>query len=245
MHFAPAGIPEGKSGEIIRSYLMDLREKTTLLQNETVTCRLPSPFHHGLIMLMHLQHHLLAEGIGLRHLCDWAVFVNRFVGSDFPDTFQKRLKAVGLWRFARLLSLSASLYIGLPEQAWMREEAGDEELAAALMRDLLNGGNFGAKNRQRGYEGMFISNRGKNGVQNNRCKELCSSVNRITKQKYPVMKKIPLLLPFGWLFTVVGYFFHNGKRKKKNSRVSMVEAYRNSEPRRQLYRQCHLYEPES
>lgn len=75
MHFEPAGMPDGKAGKLIRGYLADVFEKTELIQSESVTFLKPFDFHHGLIILMHTYHHMLSEGIGLRHLCDIAVFL--------------------------------------------------------------------------------------------------------------------------------------------------------------------------
>lgn len=244
MHFDPPGVPDGEVGAVVRAYFLDLRECAVDLQSTLVTCRLPSDFHHGLIMLMHLQHHLLAEGIGLRHLCDWAVFVNTFSGDGFPALFRDRLRAVGLWRLARLLSLSAVLYIGLPEQDWMREDSGDDEIARLLMSDIMAGGNFGKKDRQRAYEGMFISNRGKDGVNNNRMGEGFRSLNRITRAKCPFTRRAPLLLPIGWIAVLFGYLFRNVKRNKTKGKVSALDAYKKSEARQRLYQQLRLYEPE-
>ncbi|MEG2076289.1 MAG: nucleotidyltransferase family protein, partial [Victivallaceae bacterium] len=75
MHFAPAGMPAGKNGKIIAEYLDDIFSKTELITVENTTFLRPSSFHHGLILLMHIYHHLLEEGIGLRHLCDWALWI--------------------------------------------------------------------------------------------------------------------------------------------------------------------------
>ena len=244
MHFEPAGVPDGEVGEKILSYLSDLRACAVPLKSRLTTCMRPCDFHHGLIMLMHLQHHLLAEGIGLRHLCDWAVFVNHFRPNEFRETFEERLKAVGLWRLARLLSLSAALYIGLPEQDWMRDDPEDGEIAGQLMVDIVAGGNFGKKNRQRAYEGLFISNRGKDGVGNNRLKEGFGALNRITRAKCPFTQRVPILLPVGWVAVLLGYLFRNHKRNQTKGHVSAADAYKKSSARQQLYRKLGLYEPE-
>jgi hypothetical protein len=238
------GVPEGKPGEIILSYLSDIRETTFLLQNELVTCRLPSPFNHGLIMLMHLHHHLLCEGIGLRHLCDWAVFVNSFDEKEFQTVLRKPLEDRGLWCFARMLSLASALYIGLPEQSWMRESRTEDEVATALMRDILQGGNFGIKDRRRSFEGMFISDR-KNGGRQGRLRQAFALVNQRSREKWPVMRKYPILLPLGWIARLWGFLIHNLQRKKKGSAVSLTAAYRKSGERKELYACLRLYEPET
>ena len=45
------------------------KAEEVLFEGEKI--RIPAPFHHGLILLLHTVHHMLGEGIGLRHLCDW------------------------------------------------------------------------------------------------------------------------------------------------------------------------------
>lgn len=46
-------------------------------------------------MLLHVAGHLINTGIGLRHLCDWAVFVAKFSDEGFCEMFEDKLKAVG------------------------------------------------------------------------------------------------------------------------------------------------------
>jgi hypothetical protein len=242
MHYRLPGIPEGEVGELIREYLADLSEKATLLQEKTVTCRQPSAFHHGLIMLMHFQRHLVVEGIGLRHLCDWAVFVNSFSPEAFQDLFRDRLSAIGLWRFARLLSLTASLYIGLPEQPWMREDDEDETIACALMQDIIGGGNFGRKDRQRAYEAKFLPQEGENRPKRGRVVEAVRSVNRGSRERWPIMKRVPLLLPWGWIHAAVRYLLNNRKRHKNGREIHLGRAYKNSQNRQGLYERLRMYE---
>ena len=244
MHRMPAGVPDGDVGEIVKGYLTSLQEDAHLVQNPQVTCWCPSDFHHGLVMLMHMQHHLLAEGIGLRHLSDWAVFVNHFHEEEFPALFREKLKAVGLWKLARLLSLCAVEYLGLSEQNWMTESTLDRELARALMEDILAGGNFGKKDRQRACEGMFISNRGKDGVRGNRISQGFQALTRITQTKYPVTQKYPVLLPFGWAAACGGYLIRTRERKQKGQDIHALAAFQKSATRISLYRQLGLYEPE-
>lgn len=100
MHFNLAGTPEGKPGDLVREYTRDIFEKAEAQRVGDGEAVLPSPFHHGLILLLHTCHHLTGEGVGLRHLCDWAVFENRFSNDEFKEMFEDKLKAIGLWHFA-------------------------------------------------------------------------------------------------------------------------------------------------
>ena len=121
LHFEPAGVPGGKAGDYVRKMLEDIQETAVRVENNEFSYIIPDDFHHGLVMLLHMQHHLLAEGIGLRHLSDWAVFVNTLSAdveekSKFEDIFKERLMKIGLWNFAQNISLSATMALGLPYQ---------------------------------------------------------------------------------------------------------------------------------
>lgn len=239
LHFEPAGIPDGAAGGVVREYLKDAISSAALTENALSTFMNPSPFHHGLVMLLHMQHHLLSEGIGLRHLCDWAVFVDRFSDTEFRAMFENKLKEIGLWGFAVAISLSAHLGIGLPYRAFMGREF---ELAQSLLLDILAGGNFGKKDRGRVQEGMFISNRGKDGVRHGRIVQMILTVNQIVYTHWPICKKCRILLPFGWLYwgTVRACRVALGKRKP----MHLAKAFRESQPRKELYKRLRLFEKE-
>lgn len=108
------GVPGGKTGELIRSYLDDIIEKTVFTDNENGRYMRASEFHHGVVMLLHVARHMVIGGIGLRHLCDWAVYAAKSEEEEFPALFEEKLKAVGLWRFAQLLTQLSVVYLGCP-----------------------------------------------------------------------------------------------------------------------------------
>lgn len=111
----------------------------------------PSDFHHCLVLLCHTASHLTKEGVGLRHLCDWAVFVNRVDVSQW----EAELKDCGLWQLAKTLSQLCSRYLGLPPQEWFGR--GDPAILAALMDDILAAGNFGRKDADRYRQIKYVA----------------------------------------------------------------------------------------
>ena len=237
MHFEPAGVPNGKAGKIIREYLRDIQATSIEIRNKTFSCRIPAFFHHGLILLLHMQHHLLSEGIGLRHLCDWAVFFASCSEDEFKNIFQERLTRAGIWQFAKSISLTAHIAVGAPYRSWMGD---DYDLAMNLLNDILSGGNFGSKDEQRMYEGMFISNRGKDGVRHPRALQFIYTLNQVVYTHWPMAKRWKLFLPLGWLFFGIRQIIRmlTGKRKK----VNFIESYHNSSRRKELYQQLRLFE---
>ena len=117
LHNTVNGVPGGKVGMEIRRYFDDVFEKSTLKHFDLAEYYSPSPFHHGLIMLLHVARHMVTGGIGLRHFCDWAVFVDK-VSDYFTSMFEDKLKRVGLWRFAQILTQFFTAYLGLSQQDW-------------------------------------------------------------------------------------------------------------------------------
>ncbi len=239
MHFDPPGLPIGPMEGPTRRYFADILTNSRKMSNEFVSCRVPGAFHHGLIMLLHMKGHLFSEGIGLRHLCDWAVFVNSFSDREFREMFQQRLKDIGLWKFTQTITLTSHFALGISWKPWMGK---DQKLAKALLLDIFTGGNFGVKSKQRPYEGFFISNRGKNGIRHTAFVQAFLSVNDVVYGYWPIAKKWKILLPFGWCFFTARWIVRmiTGKRKK----VNVLSVYESSAQRRKLYRQLKLFDAE-
>lgn len=238
MHFRIAGLPDGKAGELLEEYLSDIFKKAELKTVGDSSMMLPSDFHHGLILLLHTCHHMTGEGIGLRHLCDWAVFENSFSDAEFREMFEKKLKAVGLWRFAQILTQISIKYLGAGKRDWAGEA---DSVADGLMEDILSSGNFGTKDKNRSTQTMLISNRGKNGVGRTKtASQFAKSVNEFICLKIPAAKRHKLLLIPGWIFYGVRYGVRiiTGKRKNPLKR-DVIEG---ASKRRELYKQLKLYE---
>ncbi len=241
MHFNVAGMPNGYAGEKIKEYLSDIFEKSEIVEQDKVKYVKPSHFHHGIIITLHTYHHMLSEGIGLRHLCDLAVFFNSFTNQQFIEIFEKKFKEVGLWKFVQTLACVCYQYLALPYREWFGKM--DDKLALDLICDVFNGGNFGIKDGTRTKQGLAISDRGKSGVkEKGKFKTLISNVNKITCSKWPFYKKVVILRPFGWLFLAISYGFKVifGKRKGFNA----IKVINQADKRKAIYKQFQLFERE-
>ncbi len=238
LHFKPAGLPEGEMGEIVKGYLADIYERGEVVEIDGSRFYKPSDFHHGLIILMHTYHHMLSEGIGLRHLCDWAAFVASFDSESFAEVFQEKLERVGLWRFAQILSATSYRYLGIPYRNWMGQV--DEGLCENIILDIFAGGNFGEKDKERSVQGLSISDRGKGGVKKSKWAQFFASVNASAKVQFPRLAKIPILKYFCFIPLGCRYSFRvlTGKRKRLKFASNMKQA----EERKQLYKQFELFE---
>lgn len=241
MHFNLAGTPNGTAGDLVREYTKDIFDKAETRSIVSGIATLPSPFHHGLILLLHTCHHLTGEGVGLRHLCDWAVFENSFSEVEFKQLFEEKLKAIGLWRFAQILTKVSIKYLGAEDRSWA---VADDELVDALMEDILSGGNFGVKDVERSNQAYLISSRGKNGVGNTGIgKQFIISLNNVVYTRWPFAKKWKIVLPVGWIYFGTKQAIKIAKGERK--RVHLKRMIDGAEQRRELYKQFRLYEAET
>lgn len=179
----------------------------------------------------------MGAGIGIRHLCDWALFLNSIEEKEFLKLFQEPLQNMGLWVFAQTISLTSVLAFGLERQNWMGTQ---EELAGALLVDIMAGGNNGRKEEQRIYEAMFISDARRLNMQTGRIHQLFGSMNEKAYTTWPMMKHCKILLPVGWVLLYIRRVYRvlTGKRAKMN----YFKVYKDSYQRKELYQQLHIFE---
>lgn len=206
--------PNNSVGEIVNKYLSDIFEKSQEYKTSNGGCIVPCKFHHGLILLLHTATHLTHEGVGLRHLCDWAVFANSFSNDEFVALFENPLKEMGLWRFAQLLTFCCVKHLGCDKKEWTGQV--DAELIDEIVADILNGGNFGIKAPERYSHIKYISDRKEGSLSKKSAfLQLFTSINEKTKKEFKFVNKSKLFLPIGWLITVCKhiYLVIVGKRK--------------------------------
>jgi len=225
LHSEIKGIPNGAdeiatdsatAEEKVRALLSDLIQTGRIVETQQGKIIVPDDFHHGLIMLLHVAGHMINDGgVGLRHLCDWAVYVNRVD----VERFRPQLESVGLWTFACQLTAVCVRYLGLPEMDWVGEQ--DDEFLSSLIEDVLSAGNFGKK--EAGRETTLALEK--------------TSFAEITRDRY--LQATGLLLPAYMVVNVVryGWLLITGKR-----RVIKLSTFAGAKNRDKLYRQFRLFE---
>lgn len=241
LHWGINGVPEGKIGDKIREYLADIYDCAVEINTADGSYMAVNTFHHGLIMLVHCAMHMVGSGIGLRHLCDWAVYVSRFSDEEFCEMFEEKLKSVGLWNLAKLLTQLSVHYLSCPAKAFAGE--ADEKLLSEIMADMFVGGNFGRKDPIRSESGSLITNQGRGVVDNtNILLQAFYTANEIVRNRWKLAKKLVILYPIGWVYWGVRYLILSaiGKRKKLHIKKMVSDAGE----RKKIYKQLNLFESE-
>jgi hypothetical protein len=74
LHHSVAGIPKNEFGEVYKEYFAQICNRR--VYDESGFFKPDAPMH-GVVILLHTFHHVMSYGIGLRHICDWACYVNK------------------------------------------------------------------------------------------------------------------------------------------------------------------------
>ncbi len=237
MHHKPAGIPCGKAGAIIDNVLSNTLSNT---QNKNIGSgdfTAPNDLYHGLILLLHTQHHLLYEGIGLRHLCDVVAFVNSTKDKSFySKEFLPLLKQIGLHTFFSVLVDIAIIYFGVEQPSW--HTITDKMVAQEVLEDIISGGNFGKKDSLRGRSGNLIANHKTDGKKHSKLYNLFRTLKDSTDEVFPIVKKHPFLyavyLPYRALKYVILVI--------KGKRINILKTVPLADKRQKLYDKLHVFD---
>ena len=205
LHWDAPGIP-AVGGETIRRYLQGILDGAVLHRDAMGEYYVPDDFRHGLVLLLHTAQHMTSGGVGLRHLCDWAVFIEQIPDSVVLGEFRGPLEECGLWEFARALTATASRHLGAGDRAWAAPE--DPALPDELLNDIWEGGNFGRKDKQRhdfGNIGRDFETRQVSG--SSFPAKICRGIQERAVKYFPGLARHKLLLPLAWLAVLLRYGF--------------------------------------
>lgn len=231
LHFEVAGIPYGKIGESLNEYI----DKNYIIGSDN---HIPNDICHGLILILHMQHHLLGEGIGLRHLYDFATFVQKTANKDFwVKELLPLLKETGLYTFTMAMINTVVKFLSVDEPAWAI--IGDNKLSSELIIDVFNAGNFGRKDKNRAGSGMLISEHGKGGTTHSALYNLSHSLHKAVL-RMPIVKKCIFLYPFVYAYKVIKFCFLSliGKRP------SLIKMAPEAKKRKSIYDKLKVFEVE-
>ena len=179
-----------------------------IVQNINSSHILPD-LYNGMILIEHINQHM-EEGIGLRQIIDWMMFVNKCLPDENWPSFRILLQKTGLEKLAITVTRMCEIYLGLPSRNWSK--GADKKLCADLMDYVYASGSFGKKNSPEDNLGL----------------------NTFTLLKHPLLlvnglqrrgegnwkyAKYNILKPFAWIWQGVHLFIEFPK---------LVKAYKNT-----------------
>ncbi len=235
MHFEVAGIPEGDTGDRIRKFMKDAVDNTVVKDIGSGRFRTVEGKYHAVILLLHMQHHILGEGIGLRHLLDWGNFVNKTANEPFwEEELIPFLKSIGLYTYMNAMTCICNKYFATQLPTWTVKV--EENICSQIMGDILQGGNFGKKDKLRGRIADGVSSKKQSKME--KIRSLYNTLVISTKDVYPITRKYKILCPFVYLYRIVRYFLLVGFRKK----ASIINPSEDDKKRISIYNKLRIFE---
>ena len=239
MHFEVAGVPFGEKGKMVNAYIRPTITAPIIRHRPEGDFPAPDDARHALIILLHMQHHMLGDGLGLRHILDWVAFVNSTGTQAFWQELLKFLHSIGLRTFTAAITRLCVKYLGLSAPDWLNEDLSD--VADEVMGDILIGGNFGINDKNRSDSGILVSENGKGGTKHGALYNLAHNLHGAVLRQYPVVKKVWILYPFLYVYKVLRFLVLSARGKRPNLIKLMPEA----EKRKAIYEKLRVFETEN
>ena len=160
---------------------------------------------NGLTLLEHISQHL-ENGLGLRQIIDWMMFVDKCLPDNKWKDFSILAQKTGLETLAITVTHMCELYLGLSGRKW--SEKADVNLCEQLMNYILSCGNFGNKRTSDAdiSQNVFAyASTVKTAYRLLQRQGLC---NWKAAQKHSVLK------PFAWIYQANRYIFRGLRRNR-------------------------------
>ena len=165
---------------------------------------------NGFVLIFHINQHL-REGLGLRQIIDWMMYVNSLTAAQW-DELRPMLQRVGMEKLALTTTAMCQKYLGL-NKSFAGTENVNETVCDDLMTYIIEKGNFGRKVKKT-IEGraaefsLFSTERG----------GFFRRLQAGGLLQWPATKKHKILRPFAWIYQavrIVGVLFKNKTTPKQ------------------------------
>lgn len=235
LHFAASTFPDSAAGaqarRIMEACWQEIQQKQ--IGDHTFPCL--SDLHQALSLMLHMERHMTTGCIGLRQLCDWAVFLTDIRPDYFADQILPELKLCGLAEFAGVLTRTAIRYLGLDSVYGVSCQSVRERDIHAMIEEILRAGSIHNRNNTEDSSSFFVEESGTESS----AKVFFNKINSLARRKFPITKELPFLLPLFWIYIPLRYWIRSmmGKRKRK----SLLRTITITRQRKQLYRDLNLF----
>ena len=239
VHSAITNVPDSLGGLAVRREMSRFLDSIEIVNiNEMVFPGL-STVHHTLMLLLHMERHMVIGGIGLRQLCDWATFVNGSEREHWKNGTLALLDNCGLLIYAKALTQTCVKFLGLdPAKAdWCNgvvDERTDEIIA-----DVFRGGSMGRADTE-SIGNLFTDRAALGNKHQGKVWGIISYLNKLAYKNWPITQKSKILLPLCWIYIPMRYWVRSllGDRRK----LDYAQIIGVSNQRERLYKSLKLYE---
>lgn len=161
------------------------------------TFPMPNNELNGLVLLAHINQHL-EQGLGLRHLLDWVMYVKECLPDDKWPSFQEKSDLLGLTTIAKVVARLGQMYFDInTDRNWCSD--ANEQTVENLLDYIFEWGNFGHKDIKNNAAVMVMSHgRGVKGFFKN--------LQHQGIHNWTAINTHPYLKLFAWMYQLGRYF---------------------------------------
>ena len=164
-----------------------------------------SPTDHLLYLICHAYKHFLYSGVGIRQVCDIAMFTEAYRGGIDWECVRESCESIRVDRFAAALFGIAAKHLGFAVPEIFRDIEVDE---SNLLEDILSGGLYGTNSLDRAHSSTLTLD----AVASDRSGKRRGGVLRSVflpaaklRGRFPYLRRYPVLLPVAWGQRIWGY----------------------------------------
>jgi hypothetical protein len=164
------------------------------------------PHDHFLYLLLHAYKHFIHSGFGIRQVCDIGMWAQKFADRIDWQKLSDQCRAVKIERFAAaVLGIARhdlQIAFSVPDEFETTPDYGKP-----MLKDILCGGVYGSADANRQHSATMTLN----AVSAERTNKKFSVLQSIfpsgetMQNKFPYVKKHPLLLPVAWMQRIINY----------------------------------------
>ena len=231
-------VPNSDGGRIVAQEMGHFLDDVCMVSMNDMKFPVLSEMHQALMLLLHMERHMMGGGIELRQLCDWAMFVENSSPSHWEQATLKLLRRCGLLKYASVITKACVDYLGVSAShaPWCLDIKPD--LSDAFILDVFCGGKMG--NHDIDVLDSFFNERSILGQKKqSRVKAIIAMLNKLTYRHWPVVQKYKILLPLFWLYIPIRFWVRS--QSGLRSKIDVGELWGLSTQRKKLLEKLDLY----
>lgn len=156
-------------------------------------------FENGLVLLGHMNHHLISHNLGLRQVLDWELYVSNVLDETmWNERFAPLLNRIGLKKLSINTTNMCIRYLGLQCSLQLGRDP-DESVSEMLLKMLFENGNFGNKNKSKENENDSLVSYGLYNIKRN---GFFPYFHDIGIRKWRLCQKYFIFRPFAWIYGI-------------------------------------------
>lgn len=163
---------------------------------------------NGMVLLFHINQHL-REGLGLRQILDWMMFVDRHIDdAAWEQTYSDLFESVGMSKFAMIVTEMCKRHLGLRKDITWCSEA-EPGVCDRFLNYIMERGNFGVKTGEEGHVSAVF-------LRSSNPFKILARLQQKGLASWGAAKKHAVLRPFAWI-----YEFNRQRKHLKNNNISV------------------------